>query len=136
MNPVRQAIFGVLNGDATLKALLSTPTAIYHRVVPQNATLPAVVFSRMAGTPEWAFDSSGLQNDVWLVKGVAKGATSSPAEDIDARVKALLTDASFTITGRVLNGIYPELDIDYEEVTAGEVYHHVGSQYRVVSEPA
>ena len=135
MNPVRQALFGVLNGDATLKALLSTPTAIYHRVVPQNATLPAVVFTRMAGTPEWSFDSAYLQTDIWLVKGVAKGSSSSPAEDIDARVRVLLTDTKFSVTGRTLTAIFPELDIDYEEVTAGEVYHHVGSQYRLTTEP-
>lgn len=135
MNPVRAAIFAVLNADATLKALLSAPTAIYHRVVPQNATLPAVVLSRMAGTPEWQFDSAHIQTDVWLVKGVAKGSSSTPAEDIAARVDALLTDAVFTVTGRTLLGIYRELDVDYEEVTSGEVYHHVGSNFRVVTAP-
>lgn len=135
MNPVRAALFSVLNGDATLKALLSSPNAIYHRVVPQNATLPAVVFTRIAGTPQWAMDSAAIQWDVWLIKGVNKGSSSSPAENIDARVKVLLTDPMFPITGRVLNACFPEMDIDYEEVTAGEVYHHVGANYSVTTEP-
>lgn len=135
MNPVRQGLYGVFNADATLKALLSASNAIYHRVAPQNAVFPVMVFSRVAGTPEWAFDSASLQWDVWLVKGVHKGSSSSPAEAIDARVKALLTDATFPVTGRTLIGIYPEMDVDYEEVTAGEIYHHVGSHFRVVTQP-
>lgn len=135
MNPVRAGLFSVLNADATLKALLSAPNAIYHRVVPQNALLPAVVFSRMAGTPEWMFDSAHIQNDVWLVKGVNKGSSSTPAEDIAARVDVLLNDAVLTVTGRTALAIFRELDVDYEEITNGETYHHVGAQYRAVTQP-
>jgi hypothetical protein len=136
MNPVRAALYTALSADTTLKALLSSPTAIYHRVVPQGAGLPAVVLSKMAGTPEWMFDSAHIQTDVWLIKGIAKGSSSSPAETIAARVDLLLTDAVLAVTGRILLGIYRELDVDYEEISAGEIYHHVGAQFRVVTQPA
>ncbi len=136
MNPVRAALYTALAGDATLGALLSAPTAIYHRVVPQGGVLPVVVLSKMAGTPEWQFAGTHLQTDVWLIKGIAKGSSSSVAEDIAARASAVLNDAVLSVTGRILLSIKRELDVDYEEVTSGELYHHVGSNFRVVTQPA
>jgi hypothetical protein len=135
MNPVRSALYAALAADGALTALLSSPTAIHHRVVPQNGALPALVFSKVAGTPEWMFDSAHIQSDVWLIKGIAKGASSTRAEDIAARVDAVLTDAVFPVVGRVLLSVYRELDVDYEELTSGERYHHVGSNFRVQTEP-
>ena len=136
MNPVRAALWSKLSGDATLIALLSGPGAIHHRIIPQGGALPAVVLSRLAGTPEWMFDSAHIQSDVWLIKGVSKGSSSSVAEDIAARVDALLTDAVFAVTGRVLLAVYREMDVDFEELTSGELYHHVGANYRVQTQPA
>lgn len=136
MNPVRAAIYTRLSGDAVLTGLLSAPDAIYHRTIPQTGGFPAVVFSRQSGTPGWQFAGAHIQDDVWLVKAVSRGSSASPAEDIAARIDAVLTDAPLAVTGRLLLAVYRQSDVDYDEVDAGERYHHVGSQYRLVTQPA
>lgn len=133
MNPIRQAIYQRLQGDATLDALTA---GIHHAVAPQNAQMPAVVFNRQAGTPQWAFDSAHIQSDVWQVKAVDKNASASRAEDIAKRVDELLTDAPITVDDHTLLAIYRESDVEFLETADGLTYHHVGALYRVQTTPA
>lgn len=136
MNPVRGAIYSRLNGDATLATLLGAPGAIYHRTAPQTATFPLVVFSKLSGVPTRQFARAHIQGDIWLVKGISRGSSASPAEDIAARVDTVLSFAPLAITGYILLAVYRESDVDYDEIESGETYHHAGSQYRLVTQPA
>lgn len=136
MNEVRRAIYSRLAADATLTGLLSAPDAIFHGTAPQTSAFPLVTFQRLSGLPVWQFQTAHYQNDVWLVKGISRGSSASPAEDIAARIDFVLTDAPLTITGGVLLGVWRESDIAYDEVDAGRKYHHAGAQFRLVSQPA
>lgn len=136
MNEVREAIYERLAADATLTGLLSAPTAIYHQVAPQSAAAPLVVFNKAAGTPNWQFGGAHVQGDVWLVKAIDRGTSASRAEDIAARIDAVLTDAPLAIDGGVLLGVWRESDVDYLEIDGGDQWHHVGSQYRLLSQPS
>ena len=136
MNPVRAALYARLSGDAALTGLLSSPTAIYHQVAPQDAATPFVVFHRQAGDPIWQFDGAHVQSDLWTCKAVDRGASASRAEDIAARIDAVLTDAPLAVAGRDLLAVYRESDVSYPETSDGDTYRHEGAQYRVETSPS
>jgi hypothetical protein len=135
----RRAIYGKLAGDTTLNNLLGTPASgysksIYYQQVPQDANFPFVVFQKQAGTPTEAFGvPSALETEVWLVKGIDRGATSDTAEAIQARIAALLNDASLSISGSTLLYLRRQSDVEYPEVDDGVQYHHAGSSFRLVT---
>lgn len=133
MNETRRAIYERLNSDATLDTLT---TGIHHAVAPQTAALPVVVFNRQAGTPTWQFAGAHIQSDVWQVKAVDKAPSASRAEDIAARIDALLTDAPLEVDDRIVLAIYRESDVEFTETSDGQTYHHIGALYRVETEPA
>lgn len=136
MNPVREAIYGVLVTDVTLTGLLSNPEAIFHQQAPQDAEFPFVAFHKQAGTPRWQFDAAHIQNDLWTVKGISLGASASIVEDIAARIDLVLTDAALPVTGRSLLYLRRQSDVDYVETSGADTFRHCGAQYRVVTEPA
>jgi hypothetical protein len=136
----RRAIYGKLAGDTTLNNLLGAPPAgwaksIYHNQAPGGATYPLIVFFKSAGTPTDAFAKPGaFENEVWTVKAVDRNTSADNAEAIAARVKALLNDASLSISGATHLYLRRQSDIEYPEVEDGVVHHHVGSLYRLVYE--
>lgn len=129
-DPVRDAIFAVLVADGELDTLATG--VIHYRIAPDDATTPYVVFNKMAGTRIWAFDGPPILNQVWLVKGIGDPAD---AEDIDLRCQAILSGASLTFDDYELRlAPMPEDDVSYGEVTDGEQFDHVGTNYRVMLE--
>ena len=137
-NPVRRALYGKLAGDTTLNNLLGTPApgyskAIYHNAAPGAAAFPYVTFNKQAGTPTEAMaDPSAFETDVWQVKAVDKDTSATDAEAIAARVQALLNDAELSISGSTHLYLRRQSDVEYEEVTDGVRYQHVGALYRLV----
>lgn len=135
---VRRGIYGKLAGDTTLNAALGAPApnyakAIYHNSAPAGANFPYVLFSKQSGVPTEAMgDPSAFENDVWLVKVLDHNTTADPAETAADRVKTLLNDAALSISGATLMHLRRQSDVEYEEVTGGERYQHVGSLYRLV----
>lgn len=134
---VRRALYGKLSGDVTLNALLPTPPAgwtksIYYRFAPQGAAFPYVILSQQAGTPVYAYASRAYDNDIWLVKGIDRHEDTDRVEDIAARLDALLTDGTISISGRTQLYLRREVDITYSEEDDGVEYHHAGSNYRVM----
>lgn len=134
MDPVRAALYTALADDAQLTGLLSAPSSIFHQVIPQTAKLPAVVFSRQAGTPWWQFAGAHVQQDVWTFKGIGKGSSATRAEDIAARIDQLLTDASLIVGGESVMAIFRESEIDYLERDGADLFHHRGALYRLIRE--
>lgn len=136
----RRAIYGKLAGDSTLNALLATPPTgygknIFYEVAPQNAHFPYVVINKQSGVPAEAFgDPSAYETDFWLVKALDKDTSADDAEAIQERVKALLNDASISISGATLLYLRRQSDVDYSEVVEGVTYRHAGSLYRLVSD--
>jgi hypothetical protein len=136
VNPIRAALYTRLTGDATLTALLATPTSAYHKVAPQTAVAPFIVFAKQSGTPNRQFGGAHVQQELWLIKGISLGASASPAESIAARADTVLTFAPLAITGRALLAIYRESDISYAETVGADIYHHEGFLARIVTQPA
>lgn len=134
MNPVREAIYGVLSGDAELQSLLSEPDAIHHRRAPKGAQTPYVIFFRMPGTSESAMKGPLLRSALWVVKGVVRGYDATPAEDIDARAEELLHNAKLQLSRGTALDCARESDVEYGEDDQDAVIHHVGGLYRVWSE--
>jgi hypothetical protein len=120
--PVRRAIYGKLAGDTTLTNLLGTPAtgfskSIYHAEAPAGAGFT---------------DPSALEDDIWLVKGIDRSTTADTAEAIAARVKALLNDATLTISGATHLYLRRQSDVEYLETAEGVRYAHSGALYRLV----
>jgi hypothetical protein len=88
------AIYGILSGDATLTALVST--RIYPEAAPQNAANPCIVYSE--STPEFNDNKSGVSHlDVNLVQVDIYASTISVRNTIGARVRTLLDRYSGTV---------------------------------------
>lgn len=136
---IRRALYGKLAGDTTLNNLLGTPAsgyakAIYYQDAPATAQFPFVVFQKQSGVPTEAFaDPSALETDVWLVKAVDRNTTADTAEAAAERVKALLNDATLSISGATLLYLRRQSDVEYPEVSDGVRYVHAGSLYRVIT---
>lgn len=138
--PVRRAIYGRMAGDTTLNGLLAAPApgrakAIYHQQAPQGAAFPYVIFQKQSGNPTEAFgDPSAMDTDVWMVKAVDRSDSADQAEAAAARIIALLNDAPLSISGNALLYLRRQSDVEYPEVTDGQMYQHVGSLFRLVTD--
>lgn len=128
-DPVRAAIFACLSGDATLKALLSTPSAIFEETAPAGTKSPYLIFQHLAGTEQWTF-GEGNERAIWLVKGVCRGGSATPVEEIDARCASLLHGARLAVPAGSL-AILRESTVRYGEESSGEQYRHRGGKYRI-----
>jgi hypothetical protein len=136
--PVRRAIYGKLAGDTTLTNLLGTPAtgfskSIYHAEAPAGAGFPFIILNKQSGIPTDTFGTpSAFEDDIWLVKGIDRSTTADTAEAIAARVKALLNDATLTISGATHLYLRRQSDVEYLETAEGVRYAHSGSLYRLV----
>jgi hypothetical protein len=100
------AIYDRLKADATLETLLeaargttlSAPLPIYLLQAPPNERLPVITFNEVVRAAFDTSDSIGGEHtiDVHCYSGAA---SPKEAYDILARVEALLTDPSMTVTG-------------------------------------
>jgi uncharacterized protein DUF3168 len=137
VSPLRKALYGALRGDGVLTAKLSSPDAIYHRLAPEGAKPPYIVFRQISGARQWAFQEGQIRWPMWLVEAVDRGSSSSAAEDIDARIDEVLTDAALSLEGFDLLYLRREMDMPEPlNADAGEILHKVGGIYRIAMEPA
>lgn len=134
----RRALYGRMAGDTTLNALLHAPPAgysksIFYELAPSSAQFDYVVFSKQASTPSYSLAARNFDEDVWLVKGVGRADSADNVDAIAARLDALLTDATLSISGRTHLYLRRESDVDYAEVTDGVSYRHAGSLFRLIT---
>ena len=138
---VRRALYGKMSGDTTLNGLLGVPPAgyskaIFYDVAPAGAAFPYVIFSKQSSTPLYALSDRMLDEDVWLIKGVARSeadfSTADPVDSIATRLDELLTDGTISISGRIQLYLRRESDVDYAEVEDGVTFRHAGSLYRLM----
>lgn len=135
-DPVRVAIRQRLIGDQVLTAMLSTPSAIYHRQAPREALTPVVLLWRQAGTEQATFSGEAGETQLWLVKAVVRGPVADQAETIDDRIKARLHLADLVIAGKGAQEVSRESRVEFGEGDGAEMFHHVGGLYRVGVQPA
>ena len=135
---VRAGLYQKLSGDVDLGALLSSQQAVYHAQAPSGAAFPYIIFHKQAGTPTYTFQTGGaaFDNEVWLVKGIARSTSSNTVDAIAARLDAVLTDGSITISGKSVMWLKRESDVEYLETVDGQQYRHAGALYRLIYQPS
>lgn len=115
---------------ADLNTLLDVPavtdlaTGGVHFQLVQDQTLspPFCLFHFETGDETWAMGNSGLENEVWIVKGA--GPDAGVCDAIDLAARSLLHNAIGVLCRRL--GA-----IDYSAVEHGEVTYYKGSRYRI-----
>ena len=131
-NKLATAIYGKLNGDATLTALLASATSIFH-IRPQlkDQPYPYVVFSVLFGGPQNATPSDTQEHN-YFIRAYAE--TAQDAGTIHERIAALLHNGTLTVAGYTT--VIVELVEDYEneqEVNeAGNTVYMIGGSYRIL----
>lgn len=128
---VRQALYERLNTSSVTSLLASGSASLYHAVAPSGSPYPLVIFNKQAGTPHHQMGGSHYDDQMWLVKAIAKGGSSSTAEDIDKAIADRLDFGSLNISGGTLLYLARESDVDYVEESSGELYRHHGALYRL-----
>ena len=119
---IEEALYAYLSSHAGLTALVST--RIYPLVMPQNATLPAVTFSKISGPRAHAMQQdAGLAYPRFQVS--CWGGTYKQAKEVAGQVRAALQDYTGTMGGAggvVVSGVFLEDENDlYEPGT--QAYH-------------
>ena len=134
---VRQAIYERLNVSAVTSLLGAGSSSLVHGVARSTAAYPICVFQQQSGvTDSLTFGGDHMDNDLWLVKGVARATSSSAAEDIDKAANDLLHFGDLTITGADDMYLARESDVEYVETVGDVQYRHVGGLYRLMYQDA
>lgn len=113
---------------------------VYRGHVDEGDALPAVVFTKSAGTSVYtkvrADKRDAYRVFVYIVKAVGEGDNQDGCAAIDRLIDNALTDNA--LEGVVLDngeGVIVscrrQTDIEYEERTDGVTYQHIGGSYRV-----
>lgn len=126
---LNDGLFDHLAGGTALIAALGG-TAIYNKVIPLTASLPAVVYSMASGGEDNDSPLEGV-DVTYLVKAVST--SSRAAETLADLVKARLHNVTITLDAPWSN-YHTELTqlVDYSErETEGDVYYHTGGLYRI-----
>lgn len=131
---VRQALYTKLNVASVTGGLASGSASLHHSTAPANAGYPMVLFNQQSGMPTHQFGGDHFDSQVWLVKAVTKGGSSSAAEDVAKAIADALDFQKLTITGAIHMYLARESDVVYAEAIQGETYRHHGSLYRITFE--
>ncbi len=133
MNSLRDALHDHVTADAALVALATG--GVHHDEAPQGARPPYVLFTQVGGEPNWTFGGPAMKDLRWLFEGVCTDGDAGPAEDIAARLDAILNNAALTITGAGLLYLRQASMVDYLRRDGADRYYHSGAIYRVVTQP-
>lgn len=130
IDEVREALYELLKEDDTLKKV--AVGGVHFQIAPAGTADPYIIFQKPSGVPMDAFAGPSLDKEVWLVKGVST--KTRLAEEINKRCLALLNGATLTITGKENQDLRRIADVNYGEQDKGEIYRHVGAEYKLDSE--
>ncbi len=131
-------LFSKLIGDATLTALLGGSVAprIYVDTAPQTGTETVYpILLMIAAAPGRPVTGVGatiiLFDELWMVKGVAKGSSYAALGPIVNRVDVILHRSSGVTTSGIVVACTEENLVHYPEVYNGVEYKHLGRYYRI-----
>lgn len=128
---IRTALYNKLNVAGVTASLGSGSASIVHGVAQPTALYPIVVFNKQSSVNANRFGGEAYRDQLWLVKAVSKGTSSSTAEDVDKAINDLLNFGSLTITGGDDMSLMRESDVDYVETVGSDTYRHHGALYRL-----
>ncbi len=126
---VRLALYSKMN----VSGVTSLATGgIHHKIAPESANYPFIVFQRVSGIPSYTFGLTlAIEDDVWMVKALAdedSSTTKSPqalCEDILTAVRTAL-GTSLTITPYTNRGLWVDSDMPeiVERLGDREIHQH------------
>jgi hypothetical protein len=128
---VRQSLYSKLTGATSVTSLLSSSTAVYYEQAPASASFPYLILGKRSKSRVRTMGSVAFQTETWMIKAVDRGEDSDRAEGITEAVEALLTNGTLSISGKVLQDLFPSGDINYVEEDGDQTYQHHGSLYRI-----
>lgn len=130
MNVIRQALYSKLSSDQAILTKLGS-AKIYHQVIPQGVSLPAIRFFYGGGGEENLTPTRSF-NMVYAVVAVSSVSAKEAGEIADL-VDAALHDQVLTVSGwsnqfwTARGGL-----VSFHELGAGgESYWHEGAYYRI-----
>jgi hypothetical protein len=122
----------VLGDDTTLTGL--APGGVWRGLAPEGTTGTVVVFSNASGTDNYAFADRAFTMYRYLVKAIAPGESSVPANNAASRIDALLSDATPTLTSGSVMSMRREQTVSMPEAVGGETYQHAGGYYLIYAQ--
>lgn len=132
MNSIDQAVYAKLAADATLGALLASPSSVYHAVAPAGAAAPLVLFQEFGAADEYALADRVWTRCSYLVKGVCEGPSAKRAKEIAERCDAVLTDQPLTVAGVGAMVVRRSRRVaDYAEIDSDRRVSHAGAIYEI-----
>lgn len=134
MNAVDAAIVTKLAADATLTAL--GVTGVFRLRAPQGQALPYVIAGQQAGGDRYTLARRAWRDLVYQVRAVDGGESAVRANQINDRADALLTDQPLAVAGHTTLVVRRTTAVEFEEISAGVVYQHVGGLYRIEVAPS
>lgn len=122
-------LYSVLTSDTALQALVSD--RVFEDQAQLDTVFPFVVFQFINGINVSSASVDKIMDDeVWMVKAVAKGNDYTVLEPIDTRIGELLHKAS----GTGVIGCSQENQFRFSELDNGEIYKHLGHYYRIYTQ--
>lgn len=129
---VRQGVYKALNVKAVTDLLANGSASIHHAVAPSSGAYPMLIFNKQSSISNAQFGGSRYDDELWTVKAICKGGSSSTAEDIAAAVDSALQWKTLEISGGESMHLARESGIDYAEVQSGEQFRHHGAVWRLM----
>lgn len=128
---IRQAIYTKLNVASVTGLLAEGSASLHHAQARAGALYPLLIFGKHTGVPVLRFGGNAFDNQLWLVKAVARGQSSSAAEDAAKAFDDLLDFGTLTITGATTLAVTRDSDVDYDETDDDQTIRHHGALYRL-----
>lgn len=128
MKALETAIYSKLSGDTSLMTFI---TGVYNVAAPASARYPFLVFQKVADVTGYTFTSRVADEYLYQVRVIGSGLNKEPLNDALARVDALLTLQTLTVTGKRVDRVVREGDMpDVAQADEGEILLQVGATYR------
>lgn len=127
---VDTALKSLLGGDSTLTTLC--PGGVWWMEAPEEATFPRVVYQQVTGLDSYTYTGPASSWNRWQVVVVGRGNDQADAKQARERIRELLDDAILTgVTGA--SSCRRQRTYEFPERNDGEVYHHIGSEFVVMT---
>lgn len=122
MNTIESALYAILAADVTVAGLVGT--RIFPNVVPQDQSLPAISYQRIATSRVWSLEGpSGLAQPTFQVNCLA--ATYDALRTLSAAVRAALDGYSGTASSVAVSVIRLIDEGDLPEVSPANLADRV-----------
>lgn len=107
-------------------------TGTFRRRKPAgvSAAEPYLIFFEQADTDVYTLKQRAFQRHPYFIECVDRGSSAQRAQNILARVDALLNDAALSISGRTTMYLRREQTIERDEEVSGVTYQRVGASYQ------